>query len=64
MGFLNYGHATCPHCGEQHSAETQWECEVRSNGDVPCLDPSGHEWTVSDEDENVCYCSKCGCGEY
>jgi len=33
--------------------------------EVPCIDGTGdHEWVVSDEDENYCYCSRCGCGEY
>ena len=32
---------------------------------VPCVDGTeSHEWVVSDENENVCYCSRCGCMEY
>lgn len=37
-------------------------CE--ENGDIPCVDQAGHKWVVSDEDDNVCYCEKCGCSEY
>lgn len=32
---------------------------------VPCIDGTeAHEWIVSDEDENICYCTRCGCMEY
>lgn len=31
---------------------------------VPCTDPGGHIWVVSDEDDDYCYCSNCGCMEY
>jgi hypothetical protein len=32
---------------------------------VPCVDGTeNHEWVISDEDENICYCSRCGCLEY
>lgn len=42
----------------------EYEEECYENGDVPCTDPAGHVWAVSDEDENYCYCEKCGCVEY
>jgi hypothetical protein len=33
--------------------------------EVACVDGTeNHEWVVSDEDENVCYCSRCGTCEY
>lgn len=33
--------------------------------EVPCVDGTEqHEWVTSDEDENYCYCSRCGSGEY
>lgn len=38
--------------------------ECYENGDVPCNDPEGHVWAVSDENDNYCYCEKCGCCEY
>lgn len=25
-----------------------------------CSDPGGHDWQVSDENENICYCANCG----
>lgn len=34
------------------------------DGEIICGDPRGHSWAVSDENENVCYCSRCGCAEY
>jgi hypothetical protein len=32
--------------------------------EIECDDPRGHKWVVSDENENICYCERCGCGEY
>jgi hypothetical protein len=33
--------------------------------EVPCVDGTErHVWVVSDENENVCYCERCGCPEY
>jgi hypothetical protein len=33
--------------------------------EVPCIDGrDSHEWVVSDENENVCYCSRCGVPEF
>lgn len=29
-----------------------------------CTDSRGHKWVVSDENENYCYCERCGCCEY
>lgn len=42
------------------------EAEVEDDdpAEVPCIDRQGHRWTVSDENENVCYCSRCGVPEY
>ena len=42
--------------------ETEWdEIEV----EVPCIDGTeNHQWVISDDDENVCYCCRCGCCEY
>lgn len=34
------------------------------DGDVLCSDPRGHAWVVSDENENYCYCERCGVAEY
>lgn len=32
---------------------------------VPCIDKTeNHKWVVSDENENICYCERCGCMEY
>jgi hypothetical protein len=32
---------------------------------VPCVDGTeNHKFVVSDENENVCYCERCGCIEY
>ena len=32
---------------------------------VPCVDNTeNHIWVVSDEDENICYCERCGTLEY
>ena len=32
---------------------------------VPCIDGTeNHRWAMSDDNENVCYCSRCGCCEY
>lgn len=56
--------ALCPHCETSHDASTQWRCEAHVNGDIPCVDADGHIWVVNDEDENICYCEKCGCYEY
>jgi hypothetical protein len=38
--------------------------ECYENGEVPCDDPAHHVWAVSDENDNYCYCEKCGCCEY
>lgn len=54
----------CPHCNEEHAADSQWVCQARVNGDEPCIDQHGHKFVVSDDDENICYCERCGCGEY
>lgn len=48
---------------------TQAECdsyiaECHENGEIPCCDPEHHVWAVSDDNENYCYCEKCGCSEY
>lgn len=34
------------------------------DGEVPCNDTGHHKWVISDENENHCYCEKCGCSEY
>jgi hypothetical protein len=32
---------------------------------VPCVDGTeNHKFVISDENENVCYCERCGCVEY
>jgi hypothetical protein len=38
--------------------------ECNENGEVACVDPAHHVWAVSDENDNYCYCEKCGCCEY
>lgn len=52
---------------ERHYTQAEYDAyqeECCEHGDVPCSDPAGHVWVVSDEDENYCYCEKCGCCEY
>ncbi len=53
---------------EEYAAEDDpprdWRAEAYENGEEPCIDARGHSWTVSDENEELCYCSKCGCYEY
>lgn len=34
------------------------------NSEPRCSDPRGHKFVISDEDENYCYCERCGCIEY
>lgn len=49
---------------ERYYTDAEQEAYVNQcneNGDVPCADPAGHAWVISDEDENYCYCEKCGC---
>ena len=57
----------CPCCGFINSA-FDGECQNCDEGNevlVPCVDKTeNHEWVVSDENENICYCSRCGCCEY
>ena len=56
----------CETCGAMNSCidgECQY-CDGEDPEEVPCIDKAGHEWVVSDENENVCYCEKCGCMEY
>jgi hypothetical protein len=38
--------------------------KCNENGEVACVDPEHHVWAVSDEDDNYCYCERCGCVEY
>ena len=39
--------------------------DMMDEPDVACIDGTErHDWIVSDEDENVVYCSRCGCSEY
>ena len=52
---------------ERHYTDAEIDAyreECYEHGDVPCTDPAGHVWAVSDENENYCYCEKCGCVEY
>lgn len=42
----------------------EYQLECVESGEVPCIDVKHHAWVVSDENENVCYCEKCGCAEY
>jgi len=33
--------------------------------EVPCIDGTeNHEWVISDENDSVSYCSRCGVPEY
>lgn len=62
----------CPH----EEADRQAELEARQDayeeyrttcfesGEAPCIDIKHHKWVISDENDNVCYCEKCGCPEY
>lgn len=34
------------------------------DGGPRCSDPRGHKFIVSDENEEHCYCERCGCLEY
>ena len=34
------------------------------DGEIPCVSMDHHRWVVSDEDDNVVYCKRCGCAEY
>ena len=38
--------------------------KCHEDGEVPCSDIEGHVWVTSDENENDCYCEKCGTREY
>jgi hypothetical protein len=41
------------------------DVEVDAEIVVPCMDGTeNHKFVVSDENENVCYCERCGCIEY
>jgi hypothetical protein len=41
------------------------DVEVDAEIVVPCMDGTeNHKFVVSDENENVCYCERCGCMEY
>lgn len=37
---------------------------VMEEVEVPCIDGADHDWVVSDENDNIVYCSRCGCPEY
>jgi hypothetical protein len=50
--------------GQAAGKYADYEQECYESGEVPCIDTHGHSWTVSDEDDNICYCNKCGCSEY
>lgn len=57
---------TCENCGYENSC-LDGECQnsdCTPYDNVPCVDSKGHHWVVSDENENVSYCSTCGCPEY
>lgn len=55
----------CPGCGrDDHAPSLDWKCIASADGEIPCIDSRGHSWVVSDENENICYCDKCGCMEY
>ena len=42
-----------------------YDHEEEDYSDEPkCSDPRGHRFVVSDEDENYCYCERCGVCEY
>lgn len=49
---------------DNRTARARYVDECEENGEVPCIDARHHHWVCSDENENVCYCDKCGCGEY
>jgi hypothetical protein len=41
------------------------DVEVDAEIVVPCMDGTeNHKFVVSDENENICYCERCGCIEY
>lgn len=42
----------------------EYEMQCHENGEPPCNTIYGHEFVVSDEDENYCYCENCGCVEF
>lgn len=54
----------CPYCDNNNDNSAAWRCESFVNGGIPCVDSAGHDWVVNDDDENICYCCKCGCCEY
>ena len=49
---------------EKLSPMAQYRFDCAENGEEPCIDPGHHRWVISDENEEIAYCSKCGCGEY
>lgn len=52
---------------ERHYTDAEIDAyreECNENGEVACTDPEHHVWAVSDENDNYCYCEKCGCCEY
>jgi fructose-1,6-bisphosphatase len=41
------------------------DVEVDAEIVIPCMDGTeNHKFVVSEENENVCYCERCGCIEY
>lgn len=34
------------------------------SGEPECTDKRGHKWVVSDENDDVCYCERCGSSEF
>jgi hypothetical protein len=52
-------------CWICHGDELDPYGELEEEVIVPCIDGTEkHEWVVSGEDENICYCSRCGSMEY
>lgn len=61
------GRGRCVDCGAfLPTAEgSHWAPERDDHIEVPCIDgKESHVWVVSDENENICYCERCGCHEY
>lgn len=46
------------------TTQDKYEEDCHENGEVPCIDNKHHKWVVSDENENICYCERCGTPEY
>lgn len=76
-GAVNYARKLADAIAEQypadccpfhdHGGDPSLSCGGDSDAEiaVPCSDGTeNHLWVVSDEDENDCYCERCGSREY